>query len=236
MLRKSDLKGFEIPGLPEKLIATLYADDTTVYLSQEDSYGTLLNILDTWCRAATAKFNVLKTEIIPLGTARFRRDLIATRRLNDLDIEIPHSVRIARDGEGTRILGTWPGNGVSITAWTPILDKLNSTLERWSASHPTHEGKSLLLQIYAGGYTQYLTAAQGMPKKIEERVAKAVLDFFWDGSKKHPINVDTLRKKKHAGGKALFDVKARNDAAYVVWLSRYLAPNHERPIWAFMAD
>ncbi|KZV97585.1 hypothetical protein EXIGLDRAFT_584680, partial [Exidia glandulosa HHB12029] len=39
-----------------------------------------------------------------------------------------------------------------------------------------------------------------------------------------------------AGGKALFDVKARNDAAYIVWLSRYLAPDKERPIWAFLAD
>src|ERR1700732_1366247 len=36
-LRKSeDLNGFIIPGLDSKLITTLFADDTTVYLNQED--------------------------------------------------------------------------------------------------------------------------------------------------------------------------------------------------------
>lgn len=74
-LRKSNLKGFTIPGKAERLIATFFADDTTVYLSADDGFGELQEILDRWCLAAGAKFNISKTEIIPMGTPEYREIL-----------------------------------------------------------------------------------------------------------------------------------------------------------------
>ena len=65
-LRASSLKGYNIPGAAERLIATLFADDTTTFLHKEDSFADLMSILDTWCTASGAKFNKDKTEIIPL--------------------------------------------------------------------------------------------------------------------------------------------------------------------------
>ena len=38
------LTGFEIPGIKEKLIVSLYADDTTIYLSETDSYADLQSV------------------------------------------------------------------------------------------------------------------------------------------------------------------------------------------------
>ena len=52
MLQASQLRGFTIPGKADKLIAKLFADDTTVYLSQEDNYNDLTKILKIWCRAS----------------------------------------------------------------------------------------------------------------------------------------------------------------------------------------
>ncbi|EJD41698.1 hypothetical protein AURDEDRAFT_37863, partial [Auricularia subglabra TFB-10046 SS5] len=180
MLRQSELKGYSIPGLQEKLIATLYADDTTVYLAADDSYDALGVILTTWCRAAGAKFNIKKTEIIPLGSEDFRAAFLQSRRLNQLDAPIPQHVRIARDGETTRILGTWPGNKVeTANAWSLIKDKILDSLSRWEEKHPTLNGRSILSYTVVGGYTQYLTAAQGMPHKVEKSLENAALDFFW---------------------------------------------------------
>jgi hypothetical protein len=99
MLRRSTLKGFEIPKLRERLITTLFADDTTVYLSKEDSYADLENILAKWCRASSAKFNSGKTEIIPIGRLEYRQSVINTRKINPNDVDIPDSVNIAKDGE-----------------------------------------------------------------------------------------------------------------------------------------
>ena len=41
MLRKSAIQGYNIPKCSKKIITTLFADDTTVYLSSEDSFSNL---------------------------------------------------------------------------------------------------------------------------------------------------------------------------------------------------
>ena len=80
MLRQSTLKGYQIPRNEEKLIANLFADDTMTFLSEEDSFVDLQTVLDHWCQASTAKFNVSKTEIIPIGSNEFRKTVIESRK------------------------------------------------------------------------------------------------------------------------------------------------------------
>ncbi|EJD33418.1 hypothetical protein AURDEDRAFT_77009 [Auricularia subglabra TFB-10046 SS5] len=112
MLRASDLQGYQIPGLEEKLIVTLFADDTTVYLSANDSYEDLVKILETWCKASGAKFNKGKTECIPVGTEAFREEFRTTRRPQPDQAPIPANVRITTDKTAVRILGVFTGNAV----------------------------------------------------------------------------------------------------------------------------
>jgi hypothetical protein len=74
MLKSSSLKGYKIPHLPKRLIASLFADDITVYLREEDHFPDLLTLLYTWCKAAGAKFNMEKTGIVPIGKREFREN------------------------------------------------------------------------------------------------------------------------------------------------------------------
>ena len=67
MIRKSPIGGINIPGRTEPLKATLFADDTSVYLNEHDDFTHLQEALDTWCAAAKARFNIKKTELIPFG-------------------------------------------------------------------------------------------------------------------------------------------------------------------------
>ena len=73
------IKGYQIPGLPEKIIVNLYTDDTTLFLSKEDNLDHIYEILDTWCKASGAKFNPGKTEILPIGTHTYRTRLQNTQ-------------------------------------------------------------------------------------------------------------------------------------------------------------
>ena len=43
------LIGYQIPGLTEKTIISLYTDDTTLYLSNADNLDHVFSILDSWC-------------------------------------------------------------------------------------------------------------------------------------------------------------------------------------------
>ncbi|TDL17428.1 hypothetical protein BD410DRAFT_816480 [Rickenella mellea] len=212
MLRNSDLQGFKIEGEPEKLITTLFADDTTVYLSKEDSFENLQAILEKWCKASGAKFNVKKTEILPVGGAEYRDYVVRERRMNETQSRIPDDIHIAKDGEPVRILGAFVGNTIEqIAIWTPIVEKINANLNQWEKGHPTQEGRRLIVGMEVGGRTQYLTRVQGMPKEVEHTLTKMIQKFMW-GDSAPLVGAATLTSPISDGGKKLLDIEARNQA------------------------
>jgi hypothetical protein len=162
----------------------MFANDTTVYLDASDSFDELQCVLNKWCQASSAKFNVEKTEVIPIGTPEYRAQVIETRKLNANDSAMPASVHIAKEGESVRILGGHMGNGIDAsTLWTPVLEKIDSALERWERDHPTLEARKNIIQITVAAMTQYLTQMNGMPEKIVTHLLRAQREFMWGGAK-----------------------------------------------------
>lgn len=236
-LRKSSLRGLEIPGLGERLIAALYADDTTVYLHETDSYAVLEIILNKWCNAARAKFNKAKTEAIPLGMEDHRKKLLTDRKLTANGERLPQEVRIAPDGTAVRILGAWVGNKVDNEApWIKILAVIQRNLNRWGSRNPTLVGRKLIVGLEVGSRTQYLARVQSRPGSVQDKIMSMVKDFIWKGNKHPRIGIETLQKPVEKGGLDLLDVEARNEAIELMWLKEYLQLNDDRPKWAFLAD
>ncbi|KAF8230368.1 hypothetical protein L208DRAFT_1282359 [Tricholoma matsutake] len=153
MLRKSNLKGLNVPGTRERLIAMLFANDTTTFLPETDSLTDLTVILDQWCYGAGAQFNTTKTQIIPMGSKTFRENFTQERRAKAEHEKIPESIHIRRDGESIRILGAWLGNNApKATPWSPIIERIDNALAGWDHSKPTIEGQKMLMQIIVGGW------------------------------------------------------------------------------------
>ncbi|KAI0344348.1 hypothetical protein BDW22DRAFT_1327332, partial [Trametopsis cervina] len=237
MIRRSGIQGIHVPGAPEKIVASLFADDTTTFLNHLDSYDDLVAVLDNWCAASGAQFNKSKTVLIPVGSPAYRAQVIATRKLNNEARALPPDVVVLPDGSSTRILGAWIGNGVDQEAsWAPTLRKIDLALARWQRCNPTMRGKRLVTQMIVAGMTQYLTKVQGMPTPIEQRLTKTIQRFVWNGAAVSPINVATLQKPAAEGGIKLLDLPARNDAIELTWLSSYLLLSTDRPQWAYLAD
>ncbi|KAF5375513.1 hypothetical protein D9615_009166 [Tricholomella constricta] len=237
MLRDSDLEGFRIKDERERLIATLFADDTTVYMSENDEFSELQKILDKWCQVSGAKFNVPKTTVIPVGSKEYREQVITNRRLHRNTAIIPRGIHIAEEGEPTRVLGAFVGNNVDeLNVWAPAMEKITRDLEMWNKGHPTLKGRTLISKSIIGGYTQYLTRVQGMPKSIESRLGKMSRDYMWDGAKSSPVNQATLNRAMKEGGRNCLNVAARNEAIELMKLKSYLNLNEDRPRWAKVAD
>ncbi|KAK0449949.1 hypothetical protein EV421DRAFT_1888838 [Armillaria borealis] len=118
MLCKSNLKGFLVPNLQDRILTSLFASDTTVFLSENDDF----------------LFNIGKTALIPVGIKEYRDKVVSMRQLSPL-----------QDVIGTeRILGTWIGNNADSTIpWIQVIKKINQSLEQWEKSHPTIEGRQL---------------------------------------------------------------------------------------------
>ncbi|KZP06553.1 hypothetical protein FIBSPDRAFT_706947, partial [Athelia psychrophila] len=131
-----ELGGFKIPGVREKVITTLFADDTTIYLNEYDEYEVLEKILLTWCKASGARFNIDKTEILPIGTKEYRDWLITNRTNHETNAKLPENIKIAIDGEPCRSLGGWVGNlKDDVVIWAKNVEKIKAHLKRWNRSH-----------------------------------------------------------------------------------------------------
>ncbi len=244
MIRKSDLEGFNIPRSGEVLKAVLFADDTTAYLSDRDDFDTLQAVLDTWCSAAKARFNMSKTEFIPLGNQEFRNEMAVTYRTTGTWKNYPRGVHVAQEGEAVRILGAFFGNGVKqVDVWTLVLTKLVAmkkplmhAMERWRNGHATLQGKKHVVQMIVGGMTQFLTTVQRMPDEILTRLTKIIRNYLWDDRHNTPVGMDSVCLPVEMGGLGMLDLTARREAIDVMWLKAYLDFSKDRPTWAFLAD
>ena len=236
--RDPNLKGIAIPGLNEPLKAKFFADDTSLYLTKSDSFDYIQMLLSDWCKISGAKFNIEKTEIIPIGSKKHREQVVSSRKVNPQDTLILHDlIKIASDGDAIRFLGGWIGNHTDVAVpWEPIIDKANKLLERWGKSRPTMRGRRIIIQMVIGGLTQFLTMAQGMPENVEAALIKISRKFIWNDDSSPRLALDILQGPIEAGGINLLDIKARNEAIEIMWLKAYLNFSPTRPAWAIVTD
>ncbi|TBU24674.1 hypothetical protein BD309DRAFT_835872, partial [Dichomitus squalens] len=185
---RSALSGFKIPGLPEPIKVTLFADDTTTYIAEGDDFAVLQEILDTWCSAAKAKFNITKTEIIPIGERSYRERMAHTYKSTGQWMNFPQNVRLAGEGDAIRILGGFFGNGIDhLAVWSPRIAKVKAALDRWKLGNATLDGKRHVIQMVVAGMTQYLSDVQRMPTSVVKQLDKIMRDYLWDGKAIPPI-------------------------------------------------
>jgi hypothetical protein len=79
-----------------------------LYLSKKDSFDHIQKVLDSWCEISGAKFNIEKTEVIPIGTTEHRHRVVFIRKLNKYDQgPLIEQIHIIKDGESIRMLGAW---------------------------------------------------------------------------------------------------------------------------------
>nr|GAT44891.1 predicted protein [Mycena chlorophos] len=236
-IRNSELQGYTTPGTGEKLIASLFADDASMFLKADDKLSVLTKVKEDWCVVAGAKFNLSKEVIIPIGTKEYREEVIATRKTTPSGDLIPQTTNLAKDGEANQICGAWYGNETTdATPWANPLSKIDGSLENGLKCNPTIEGRRHLIQMNIGGVSQYLTQVQRMPENIEKRLVKRIRQYAWADEEKSPVALDTLQAPINEGRRGILDIEARNRAIDIMWLKEYLNFGPERPTWAYFAD
>ena len=125
----------------------------------------------------------------------------------------------------------------SLWAWDPVLDKVRSTLQWWNKGHPTLDTKWHIVQMFAGGMSQFLAKAQGIPCQIEGTLTKIIWSFLWDESTVPlMISIKKLYAPKEKGGISLLNIQAQNKAIDITWLKSYLDLSLSWPNWAFVTD
>ena len=110
-----------------------------------------------------------------------------TRQIHPDEPPLPLGIRIATDGNATQVLGAWIGNKIEdAQPWSPIIDKIKETMNRWARANPTLDVKRLIVQMVIGGMTQFRTKAQGMPRTVTKTLQSITRDFLWNGKSTPP--------------------------------------------------
>ncbi|KAI0041975.1 hypothetical protein FA95DRAFT_1472705, partial [Auriscalpium vulgare] len=235
--RTPTVRGIQIPGLADPVLVRLFADDTLIFLSAVDKYAEVQLILDLWCAVSGAKFNIDKTEIIPIGKPAHRLTVLTTRKLHPTDAAIPLRVHIADEGESVRYLGGWIGNHADdASPWNKVVESINASLHHWRKGHPTLFAKKHIIQMVVAGKTQYLAKVQGMPPVVETTLLKVIRNFVWEDAAHPPLALKHLYPTRDLGGIGLLDLASRNEAIHLMGLKSFLDLSPSRPTWAFVTD
>ncbi|KAF8827360.1 hypothetical protein HHX47_DHR5000756 [Lentinula edodes] len=238
MLRDSKLKGIKIKGVEDKVLTSLFADDTLVSLDKKDDKKVMDKCLDDFCGATTAKFNEDKTEYLPVGTKEYREWVVKNKKLNlKAGNEIEATAKIVSDGESMRQLGGRIGNSSNETKqWEDIVKRQEKVLNQWKGANLTFKGKELILKALVISLDQFLATVNTMPKWVQERTSKLTKDFLWKDKKRGLIDWKWVTSPKEQGGLNMPSIEMRCEAIEIMWAKKWLAPPGKRPTWAFVLD
>jgi hypothetical protein len=214
-LRKSKkLKGYSTKGI-KKIIAKLFADDAIIYLGIKDSYKSVMKTVHLFKIASTAVFNLDKMEALPIGSEDFRKKVIETRIVGKE--RLPDHVKIKKDREPMRTLGSWVGNQISIEdTWIEITKKHKEIMDTWAKSHPTLRGKELILKALVTSRSWFLATVNRMPEHIEKEMTQNIKNFLWDGRERGLMELKATTAKREEGGLGIPDIKARLAAIHIM--------------------
>lgn len=240
-LRRSNLKGINIPGAVQRLIVRLFADDTQIYLSKSDKWTEVVEITDDWCRASTAKFNVGKTEFLPMGSKQHKDGVVRWKCLQPKRIRtqeiLPREARFVPDGDPLRILGGIIGSGIDeAQTWEPVTAKIEALADKWSARRLTLKGRKLIVSFLMQSKAQYLLMTNDPPRPIEVRINKATHKVMWAGKKRGLTTTKVLERPIAEGGLGLPSFTSRAQTARLMQAKKWCAPHEERPLWAYVVD
>ena len=234
-VRKSKLKGIEINGNVKRLIISLFADDTLIYMAANDDLNELKEVIKRFCLASTARFNMEKTEYLPIGNKTFRQNVINTRRIGNNDIE--QGVKIIKEGEAMRTLGAWVGNETNTEMqWNEILRKQEDVIKAWSKTNMSLKGKELILKALIQSKAMFMATVNGMPNVVEEKMKKLFKDFLWDNKKRGLMGWNQIIAPREQGGLAIPDIRSRIEAIEIMWIKKWLSPNIRKPKWTYILD
>lgn len=89
--------------------------------------------------------------------------------------------------------------------------------------------------MVAGGKTQFLARAQGMPQAVEVDLQKMITEFIW-GKSRATMCIEEMSKPPEQGGRKILDIVRRNEAIDLMWTKQYLNMGPSRPKWAYLMD
>ena len=200
-----NLKGIGCPRGECSIQLIQHADDTRLFVSSNNEFSVISDILETYCRGSGSKINVNKSKGLWLGSWRNRKD---------------KPCNFCWDNK-YKIIGIIVGNAVEpADDWSPRISKMQCTLDKWSKRNLTLNGKVVIVNTLVGAGINYMYHGNviSCPDDLTKKMSNMIWNFFWD-SKRDQIKKDTITGPKGLGGMGRINCKLMS--LKLQWLSHY---------------
>jgi hypothetical protein len=142
---QNDIKGIMLPN-GNKILYSGYADDTTLFFLDFQDLTRCIAILYAYSKCSSMKLNLLKSTVVPLGSA-------AQDEPSD---GFPFKWLHAND-DPESLLGVPVALNYDLeSAWTLMIKKLSDSIKHWTAQHLSIFGRVHAARSYIGSKSWYL--------------------------------------------------------------------------------
>ena len=213
-----EIKGIDIePGKTVKLAQ--YADDTTVIVKDDESVISLFELLSQFEKCSGLRINESKSELLWLGSSRFRKDNILNLNLRE---------------EPILALGVYFSYDDKLAAQKNFFDKLGplkKILNIWSSRDLSIYGRINIVKTLALSKLTFVCSALETPESFTDEVNKIIFDYIWK-HKNPKIKKSTIMQCKEEGGLNMIDFTLFDKAIKLCWVKRLCSD--EKSPWKFI--
>jgi len=165
------IHGISVMNLPPAKLM-MYVDDTNLFLSAaEDDVEDVAKCLEDTSYAIGCKFNLDKTDVLPVGSARHK----ATAR--ESGVALPGAYVLAPDSP-LRILGVWIGCWKQAgPRWAQILTHTRKLIGQWNAIGASIQNRVLITKLLMQSRCYYLLDGNGVPPAILNKLSALINRF-----------------------------------------------------------
>lgn len=212
-IRKNEqIHGVELPALNEQgkvhIKISMFADDTQLFHTTEQSICKGFEILNIYCKASGAKLNLHKTKGLYIGQWKTK---------------VPQNKQI-KWVKAVTGLGTTFGYDINYEElWLQKFTKFKKIITQWKNRDLTLNGKKLIINAYIMSSISYLTDiyTSHVPQSFITKTRELIRDFLWSG-KTWRISQNTLALRKEHGGLELQDINNFISCKKIKWILRII--------------
>ena len=221
LIRKSnDVKGIVVKGEVIKLCQL--ADDTTLFLTDQQSVKSALEIFDDFHKYSGLKLNKPKT-------------VAFTVKGSDLCLE-DCNMGITCSDKPFKTLGVWFSNDNEEMLRLNTSNKISlitSILNSWCSRRLSLKGKITVIKSLVLPHIYSLSSVISMSQNTIKMLDRKVYDFLWS-NKKHLVSKSTMQLPVGLGGLKMVSIKSICNTAHIMFVKRLC--NNLNAKWKMMAE
>ena len=212
-----NIKGITISQKETKISA--FADDTTIYIGENNSFTYLQAQLQDFERFAGIKYNRNKCVGMWLGVNIDNADKPLGFKWNSEQIKILGY-----------IYGQNPKDNQEQN-WHKIKSKILKDINKWNNLKLSLIGRKLIINQVMLSKIWYFAYVETPPKHIMLDIKRAIYNFLWN-FRKVRVNMVTTTMPINMGGLGIIDIETQCKAIKCAVISKFLNDLQQKKVWA----